>query len=150
MFRIARMQERHLPEVDAIDEACSHQGPTWSPGDWEWFYRNGPVSYRRVVAQWSDASKHSTVLGFSTARRRRAMLELIQVAVHADCRRCLVGTSLVEHWMLESQKRGLGFIAWVDEYNDPMLLLLRKLGLVVIQTATSEGRSSYQFMLPTA
>ena len=116
---IAKMQEQHVAQVAALEKLCFSD---------PWSEKSVAGELSNELALWLVALEGETVAGYIGSQTVMGESDMMNVAVHPDCRKQGIATGLIVGLVEELHRRGSHSLTLeVRASNDSAISLYRKL-----------------------
>ena len=117
----AKMKEEHVAQVSALEKLCF--------GTEAWSEKSVASELHNELALWIVADDDGKVLGYVGSQTVMGETDMMNIAVHPDCRKQGIATGLIAGLIGALQLQGSYSLALeVRASNIPAILLYEKLG----------------------
>ena len=120
MMMFTEMKAEHVPQVAQLEKLCFAD---------PWSEMSIASELRSVWSYWVVALDGDEVVGYIGSQSSCDETDIMNIAVHPDCRRRGIAESLIDNLIKELKKRGShALMLEVRVSNDPAIALYEKLG----------------------
>ena len=120
MMMFTEMKAEHVPQVAQLEKLCFAD---------PWSEMSIASELRNIWSYWVVALDGDEVVGYIGSQSSCDETDIMNIAVHPDCRRRGIAESLIDNLIKELKKRGShALMLEVRVSNDPAIALYEKLG----------------------
>lgn len=120
MMMFTEMKAEHVPQVAQLEKLCFAD---------PWSEMSIASELRNIWSYWVVALDGDEVVGYIGSQSSCDETDIMNIAVHPDCRRRGIAESLIDNLIKELKNRGShALMLEVRVSNDPAIALYEKLG----------------------